>query len=91
LIELRFHRELYAGTAIDAALVRLADFAAFERNEDGAYFVVRVNAASPARARKVAGELCNFALGLTVEASGAALREDESGAERRDDEGGPDR
>lgn len=71
MIELRFHRELYAGTAIDAALVRLADYAAFERNEDGAYFVVRVTAASPTRARKVAGELANFALGLTIEKGGA--------------------
>jgi hypothetical protein len=70
LIELRFHRELYAGTAIDAALVRLADFATFERNEDGAYFVVRVDATTTGRAHKVAGELANFALGLTIEKGG---------------------
>ncbi|HET6584390.1 MAG TPA: HxsD-like protein [Nannocystaceae bacterium] len=78
MIELRFHRELYAGTAIDAALARLAGFASFERSEDGSYFVVRVSASSPARARKVAGELGNFALGLTVEGSGP----DEGGRQR---------
>jgi len=70
VIELRFHRELYAGTAIDAALVRLADYAQFERAEDGAHFVVRVSAANEKRARKVARELGNFALGLTVEKGG---------------------
>jgi len=69
-VELRFHRELYAGTAIDAALVRLARFARFERAEDGEYFVVRVDADDPVRLRRVAGELCNFALGLTRERGG---------------------
>ena len=67
MIELRFHRDLYAGTAVDAALVRLADSATFERAQDGPYFVVRVDATTPARAKKVARELGNFALGLTIE------------------------
>jgi hypothetical protein len=70
VIELRFHRELYAGTAIDAALVRLAAYASFERAEDGAHFVVRVLGDDAARVRKVARELGNFALGLTVEKGG---------------------
>lgn len=78
MIELRFHRELYAGTAVDAAIVRLADYATFERAEDGHYFVVRVDATTPGRAKKVARELGNFALGLTVE-SGAERREVEKG------------
>jgi hypothetical protein len=70
VIELRFHRELYAGTAIDAALVRLAAYATFERAQDGAHFVVRVTGSTEQRARKVARELGNFALGLTVEKGG---------------------
>ena len=70
MIELRFHRELYAGTAIDAALVRLADYAAFERTVDGDHFVVRVQGDNETRVRKVARELGNFALGLTVEKGG---------------------
>jgi hypothetical protein len=70
VIELRFHRELYAGTAIDTALGRLAHFARFERAEDGEYFVVRVDADDPVRLHRVAGELCNFALGLTRERGG---------------------
>ncbi len=70
MIELRFHRELYAGTAIDSALGRLATYATFERAEDGPYFVVRVDATTPARAKRVARELGNFALGLTIEKGG---------------------
>ncbi len=70
MIELRFHRDLYAGTAIDSALGRFAGVARFVRREDGADFVVEVHAQSPGRERTVAGELANFALGLTVEAGG---------------------
>lgn len=70
MIELRFHRDLYAGTAVDAALGRLADYATFERADDGPYFIVRVDATTPARAKKVARELGNFALGLTIERGG---------------------
>jgi hypothetical protein len=67
---LRLHRELYAGTAIDAALQRFAALARFEREIDGDYFVVRAEIDDPARARQIAGELGNFALGLTVEHGG---------------------
>lgn len=70
MIELRLHRELYAGTAIDSALGRFAGVARFVRREDGPVFVVEVHAATPARERTVAGELANFALGLTIEAGG---------------------
>ena len=70
MIELRFHRDLYAGTAIDAALVRLSGYAAFERAVDGEHFVVKVLGDDDKRVRKVARELGNFALGLTVEKGG---------------------
>jgi hypothetical protein len=66
--ELRFHRSIYAGEAIDAALQRFEGFATFEREIDGEHFVVRVNGA--ADERRLAGELANFALGLTVEQGG---------------------
>jgi hypothetical protein len=66
--ELRFHRSLYAGEAIDAALQTFAGFASFERAIEGDHFVVRVTCDD---ARRVAGELANFALGLTVERGGA--------------------
>ena len=43
-------------------------FATFEREIDGEHFVVRVNGATDER--RLAGELANFALGLTVEQGG---------------------
>jgi hypothetical protein len=67
---LRLHRRLYSGTAIDAALQRFASLARFEREIDGDYFVVRAELDDPARARRIGGELGNFALGLTVEQGG---------------------
>ena len=67
---LRLHREVYAGTAIDAALQRFAAVATFERAIEGDYFVVRAELGDGDRARRIAGELANFALGLTVEQGG---------------------
>lgn len=69
---LRFHRTLYAGTAIDAALQRFAHLAqtTFERKEEGEYFVVEVTSTTEARTKKIARELGNFALGLTIENGG---------------------
>jgi hypothetical protein len=67
--ELRFHRSLYAGEAIDAALQRFEGFGSFERAIEGDEFVVRVT--SEEDERRLAGELANFALGLTVERGGA--------------------
>ncbi len=69
---LRFHRALYAGTAIDAALGRFAQLAntGFDRREEVDHFVVEVTASSEARAKKIAHELANFALGLTIEQGG---------------------
>ncbi len=71
-MKLRFHRTLYAGTAIDAALGRFAHLAKtrFDRGETPEYFVVEVTASSPARSRAIAHELANFALGLTIEQGG---------------------
>ena len=69
---LRFHRTLYAGTAIDAALQRFAGVAntTFTRREDGDYFVVEIASTTDARTKKIARELGNFALGLTIEKGG---------------------
>jgi hypothetical protein len=66
--ELRLHRELYRGTSIDEAVKLYAPHAAFELVEEPSYWCVRVTAASPERERRVAGELANYALGLTVKA-----------------------
>lgn len=74
MIELRFNREVYRGTAVDEAVKVYAAYAAFELAEEPSHWVVRVTAANAARERRVAGELGNYALGLTVKARGAEAR-----------------
>ena len=64
--ELRLHRKLYRGPSIDEALKLYAKYATFEQAEEPDYWVVRVTAGSPAREERVAGELANYALGLTI-------------------------
>jgi hypothetical protein len=64
--ELRFHRDLYREAAVEKAVASLASYATFERADEATHFVVRITAASPVRERRIAGEVSNFALGLTV-------------------------
>lgn len=68
MIALHFHRELYAGVAIDEAVKRYAGFAEFALEESPEAWVVRITGKSDARERRVARELANMALGLTVRA-----------------------
>jgi hypothetical protein len=75
VIELRFHRELYDGFAIDEAVKVYADFAeaALEQQESG--FIVRLTALSRALEQGldeqvIALELSNYALGKTIERRG---------------------
>lgn len=70
MTELRLHRELYAGTAVDAAVKVYARFAAFELTEEPAHWVVRVTGKSAARETQVARELANYALGLAIRERG---------------------
>lgn len=67
MIALAFHQELYDGFAVDEALGVYARFGTFERAEEAGRWVVRVTAASPAREQRLASELANYALGLTIE------------------------
>ncbi len=75
---LRFHRTVYSGKALDEAVKRFAAFAAFELSEEPDHWVVQLTGLGPptqvgvgrddaARERQVAGELGNYALGLTVQ------------------------
>lgn len=64
--ELKLHRSLYRGAAIEQALRVYTRYATVEQGEELEYWVVRVSAASPAREQRVARELANYALGLTV-------------------------
>ncbi len=67
---LRFHKTLYAGEAIDAAIQRFKAFATFELEDDDAYWIVRVQAKRAGQQAALERELANFALGLTVERGG---------------------
>jgi len=68
--ELSFHKELYDGFAVDEALKVYERFGTLERAEEAARWVVRVTAASPEREGRLASELANYALGLTIDRSG---------------------
>lgn len=70
MTELRLHRDLYAGTAVDAALKIYARFASFERLEEATHWVVRITSKSVARETQVARELANYALGTTIRERG---------------------
>ena len=68
MIELKLHRKIYEGTAIDQAIKLYAKYATFEQREEPDYWVVGVTSTTPAREQRVAGEVANSALGLTISA-----------------------
>lgn len=68
--EARFHRELYRGEQVDEAVKVYERFARIERAEEDTHWVVRVETESPDRERKIADELANYALGLTIQQRG---------------------
>ncbi|MEO7095006.1 MAG: HxsD-like protein [Polyangiales bacterium] len=72
MIELRFHRELYDGKSIDEALKIFGAHAGFEQAEEPTHWIVRVTGADPAREKRIAGELANYALGLTIQRAGTS-------------------
>lgn len=75
MIELRLHRDLYARSAVDEAVKVYGGYAALERFDAGAHWGVRVSvpgSGTERRERRVAGELANYALGLTVKTRPAA-------------------
>jgi len=64
--ELRFHRALYPGEAVDAAIRTFDAWATFTRETSPSHWIVQISARSAAAERRIAGELSNYALGLTV-------------------------
>jgi hypothetical protein len=74
VITLTFHKELYDGFALDEALKIYERFGTLERAEEEGRWVVRVTAAAPPREERIARELSNYALGLTIERGGQAQR-----------------
>ncbi len=63
---LRFPKTLYPGEHVDEALKTFDRFGTITRAEDETAWVVQIEASSRAKARRLAGEIANFALGLTV-------------------------
>lgn len=72
MIRLRFHRELYAGEALDEAMKAFHRHADFQRAEEASHWVVELTAKRPKLERRIAGELGNYALGLTIRRGGAS-------------------
>ncbi len=71
--ELRFHRALYRDEAVDAAVQTFEGWADVVRTQSPTHWIVQISGRSAALERRVAGELGNFALGLTVrDGAGAA-------------------
>jgi len=66
LTALRLHRALYEGSALDRALEVFAPYGTLERRDDDSHFVATITARTPQRERRIAGELGNYALGLTT-------------------------
>ncbi len=76
---LRFHKTLYSGLAVDAAMKRFERFATFEVSDDVSHWFVDVQARNPKHQLQIQRELGNFALGLTIERGGPDVAEDASG------------
>jgi hypothetical protein len=69
-LDLRFDRTLYAGPAVDEAIKVFARHGEFHMSEETDSWVVRLRALRPALTRRLAHELANYALGLTVQRGG---------------------
>jgi len=76
---LRFHKELYSGMAVDAAMKRFERFATFEVADDASHWTVAVQARRAEHQLQIERELGNFALGLTIERGGPDVAEDAGG------------
>jgi hypothetical protein len=74
MTELRFHRSLYEGVAVDEAAKLYAPHAEIVLTEEADYWVVRIAGRSDDQERRVAGELANYSLGLSAAAFEAGER-----------------
>lgn len=68
--ELRFAKAIYPGTEVDAAVKFYEGFGTIECAEEETHWVVRIEAGSYGRERRLAGELSNYALGATLRKRG---------------------
>ena len=72
MTELRFHREVYVGEAVDEAVKTWARFADFELSETDDHWVVKVTPKHESASRQIVGEFANYVLGLTVDRGGVS-------------------
>ncbi len=70
MIELRFHRDVYVGECVDRAVKVYAKLGEFELSEQDQHWVVKLSAKDPKKERRIAGELGNYALGLSAQNRG---------------------
>jgi hypothetical protein len=70
MTELRFHREIYSGEAVDEAVKTWSNFAEFALSETEQHWVVSVTSKHEAAAGRIVGEFANYVLGLTVDRGG---------------------
>lgn len=67
MTKLAFHKSLYAGKAVDEAVKVFSTYGTFELSETEAAWVVQLTVTDERRERRIARELGNYALGLTVQ------------------------
>jgi len=70
VIELRFHRDVYVGECVDQAVKVYGKLGEFELVEEDNHWLVKLTARNPDKERKIAGELGNYALGLSAKRRG---------------------
>jgi hypothetical protein len=68
--ELRFHRDIYAGAAVDEAVKTWSRFAEFDLRETDEHWIVAITPKHESAAAQIIGEFRNYVLGLTVDRGG---------------------
>ncbi|MBK7859949.1 MAG: hypothetical protein IPJ65_15255 [Archangiaceae bacterium] len=66
-----FDRSLYQGPCVDEAVKTFSAHASFQLTEEPKAWVVQLDAKTPELERQIAGELGNYALGLTIRTRGS--------------------
>lgn len=66
MTSLRFHHDLYAAAAVQAAVKTYQPYGTIETVDEPSHWVVHVTGKSEGREKRLCRELANFALGLTI-------------------------
>lgn len=80
MTELRLDLGLYDAGAIAKAVELYAPHAQIERGDEESHAILRIDSPRPGRATKVARELGNYALGLTIQGRGGVAQAGSGGA-----------